>query len=215
MSPLCYKGVHLSHSELSLSQRAQKITHGMENSQISVPCSGYSKCPLFSPTRMIRLSLDMFRNKKPFPPLSNVLPYGKCKPQEIVMALNHFRQSLATTRFQSPVTNRFSLPSFVFYPIFFLYCTTPTLFLLKLKCFPPLLHFNTPHKACHLLYICILQATASNQKDRALHVLLSTRRENSNTIKEHPSSSQTTPKSVQGLKEHCRKAHTAHIFCQL
>lgn len=102
---------------------------------------------LFSPTGTIRLSLDIFRNNKPFALLSNVLPYGKHKPQEIVMALNNLRQSLATTRFQSADTNMFSLPSFIFYPIFFLYCTTPTLFILKLKCFPPLLHFNTPHKA--------------------------------------------------------------------
>lgn len=34
--------------------------------------------------------------------------------------------------------------------------------------------FNIPRQACHLLYICILQATASNQKDWAPYVLLST-----------------------------------------
>lgn len=57
------------------------------------------------------------------------------------------------------------------------------LFLLKLKCFPPLLPFSTPLQACHLLYICILQATASNQKDQAFHVLLSTKGGESNMWK--------------------------------
>lgn len=61
-----------------------------------------SKCPLFSPIRMIRLSLDVLRKNKPLALLSVVLPYGKCKPQETVLALNHFRQSLATDRFSKP-----------------------------------------------------------------------------------------------------------------
>lgn len=59
----------------------------------------------------------------------------------------------------------------------------PRYFLLKLKLFPPLLPSNTPRQACHLLYICILQATASNQKDRAFHVLLGTGGGESNMLK--------------------------------
>lgn len=61
-----------------------------------------SKCPLFSPLRMIRLSLNVLRKYKPLGLLSDVLPHGKFKPQEIVMALNHCRQGLATVRFSNP-----------------------------------------------------------------------------------------------------------------
>lgn len=157
-------------------------------------CVQGNKCPLFSPIRMIRLSLDVLRKNRPLALLSDVLPYGKCKPQEIAMALHHFRQGLAPARFSKPVKNRFSLPNFIFYPIFSQCCTTPMLFLLKLKCFPPLLPFSTPRQACHLLYICILQATASNQKDQAFHVLLSTRGVESNMLKGGTSSWQGTPK---------------------
>lgn len=96
--------------------------------------------------------------------------------------------------FQSPVKNRFSLPNFIFYPIFSQCCTTPTLFLLKLKCFPPLLPFNIPCQACHLLYICTLQATASNQKDQAFRVWLSTRGRENNMLKGGTSSWQDAPK---------------------
>lgn len=63
-----------------------------------------------------------------------------------------------------------------------------------MKCFPPLLPFNTPCQACHLLYICILQATASNQKDRAFHVLLSTGGGGGNVLKGGTHSWQGTPK---------------------
>lgn len=65
-------------------------------------CVQGNKCPLFSPIRMIRLSLDVLRKNRPLALLSDVLPYGKCKPQEIVMALHHFRQGLAPARFSKP-----------------------------------------------------------------------------------------------------------------
>lgn len=47
-------------------------------------------------------ALDVLRKNKPLALISDVFPYGKCKPQEIVMALNHFRQGLATVRFSKP-----------------------------------------------------------------------------------------------------------------
>lgn len=61
-----------------------------------------SKCPLFSPITTIRLSLCVLRKNEPLALLSDVLPYGKCKPQEVVKALNHFREGLATARFSDP-----------------------------------------------------------------------------------------------------------------
>lgn len=61
-----------------------------------------SKCPLFSPIKMIRLSLGVLRKNKPLALLSGVLSYGKRKPQETVLVLNHFRQSLAMDTFSKP-----------------------------------------------------------------------------------------------------------------
>lgn len=40
LSLLYCKGMHLSPSEFSFSLHAQKISHGMENSQTSVLCAG-------------------------------------------------------------------------------------------------------------------------------------------------------------------------------
>lgn len=101
------RGTHLSPSELSFSLHAQKISPSMENMCCLLEwrhlcCVQGNKCPLFSPIRMIRLSLDVLRKNKPLALLSDVLPYGKCKPQEIVMALHHFRQGLAPARFSKP-----------------------------------------------------------------------------------------------------------------
>lgn len=65
-------------------------------------CVQGNKCPLFSPIRIIRFSLDVLRKSRTLALLSDVLPYGKCKPQEIVMVLHHFRQGLAPARFSKP-----------------------------------------------------------------------------------------------------------------
>ena len=48
LSLLYCKGMHLSPSEFSFSLHAQKISHGMENSQTSVLCAGQQVSSVFS-----------------------------------------------------------------------------------------------------------------------------------------------------------------------
>lgn len=137
-----------------------------------------SKCPLFSPIRMIRLSLDVLRKNKPLALLSVVLPYGKCKPQETVLALNHFRQSLATDIFKALLKIGFHSP--VSFSIQFSFCNAPHPHYFSLNwnashhCF-----LSTP--LARLVIYCtsaFCKPQPTTKKDWALHVLLSTRAEN-------------------------------------
>lgn len=193
LSLLCCRGMHLSPSEFSFSLHAQKISHGLENSQTSVLCAGQQVSSVLSHKndKVLSQCAQKVQTSCSCYQMFSLMENSSCRKQLLLSIIAD--RVWPHWDFQTPVKNRVSLPSL----ICFQYCTTPTLFLLKPKCFPSLLLFNTPRKASHLLHICILQVTASKQKGWALHVLLSTRQEKNQHIKRRSQQMTSHPKRVE------------------